>query len=121
MEKKIYVVKYGEGIRNLPEWECEASSAGEAKRLFREVFGFNFIKIQYVEEKEPKMCHMQEPESKFEEVEVLENVMGVDEASEVWELSPGHIKNLAAENKIKAKKIGKTWVIDKTQANPKKR
>lgn len=45
----------------------------------------------------------------------LEQVIGVDEASELWNLSPGYIKNLCAANKIKCKKIGKTWVIDKTQ------
>jgi excisionase family DNA binding protein len=45
--------------------------------------------------------------------------MGVEEASQLWGLSPGYIKNLCAEGKIEAKKIGKTWVIDKTQRNPK--
>lgn len=51
----------------------------------------------------------------------LDNIMGVDEASEIWGLSPGYIKNLAAEGKINAKKIGKTWVIDKDQPNPKRK
>ena len=49
----------------------------------------------------------------------LENVMGVQEASELWELSPGYIKNLCAAGKIKARNIGKTWIIDKHQPNPK--
>lgn len=49
---------------------------------------------------------------------VLDNVMGVEEASELWELSAGYIKNLCAAGKIVAKKIGKTWVIDKTQQDP---
>ncbi len=48
----------------------------------------------------------------------LENVMGVEEASERWNLSPGYIKNLCAEGKVEAKKIGKTWIIDKEQDNP---
>ena len=52
---------------------------------------------------------------------MLKNIIGVDEASKLWGLSPGYIKNLAAEGKIEAKKIGKTWVIDKTQTNPKKK
>lgn len=49
---------------------------------------------------------------------MLENIIGVEEAAKLWGLSPGYIKNLCAEEKIKAKKIGKTWVIDKTQDNP---
>ena len=48
----------------------------------------------------------------------LSNVIGVDEASELWNLSSGYIKNLCAERKIKSKKIGKTWIIDKDQPNP---
>jgi excisionase family DNA binding protein len=48
------------------------------------------------------------------------NVIGVEEASELWGLSAGYIKNLCAEGKIKAKKIGKTWVLDKNQISPKK-
>lgn len=48
----------------------------------------------------------------------LDYIMGVEEAGEIWGLSPGYIKNLCAAGKIKAKKIGKTWVIDKTQPNP---
>jgi excisionase family DNA binding protein len=51
---------------------------------------------------------------------VLENVIGVEEASELWGLSAGYIKNLCAEGKIKSKKIGNTWIIDKTQENPSK-
>jgi excisionase family DNA binding protein len=51
---------------------------------------------------------------------MLENVIGVDEASKLWGLSPGYIKNLCAEGKIIAKKIGNTWVIDKDQPSPKK-
>ena len=50
----------------------------------------------------------------------LNNVIGVDEASELWSLSPGYIKNLCAAGKIICKKVGKTWVIDATQPNPSK-
>jgi hypothetical protein len=49
----------------------------------------------------------------------LDNIMGVEEASEVWELSPAYIKNLCASGKVISRKIGKTWIIDKTQHNPK--
>jgi hypothetical protein len=51
---------------------------------------------------------------------VLDNIIGVEEASELWGLSAGYIKNLCAEGRIIAKKIGNTWVIDKLQENPSK-
>lgn len=50
---------------------------------------------------------------------VLDQIMGVDEASELWSLSPGYIKNLCAERRLQARKIGKTWIISKNQENPK--
>jgi excisionase family DNA binding protein len=42
------------------------------------------------------------------------NVIGVHEAASLLNVSPGHVKNLCAQGKIVAKKIGKTWVIDKS-------
>lgn len=51
---------------------------------------------------------------------MLDRIIGVNEASELWGLSPGYIKNLCSEGKIISKKIGKTWVIDKEQPNPRK-
>jgi hypothetical protein len=53
-------------------------------------------------------------------VNVLENIIGVKEASELWGLDASYIKNLCAQGKVKAKKIGNTWVIDKRQENPSK-
>jgi hypothetical protein len=49
----------------------------------------------------------------------LDDVMGVEEASAVWGLSAAYIKNLCAAGKVKSKKIGRDWIIDKTQPNPK--
>ncbi|MBG9616901.1 MULTISPECIES: helix-turn-helix domain-containing protein [Bacillus cereus group] len=43
------------------------------------------------------------------------DVIGVHEAASILNVSPGHIKNLCAQGKIVAKKIGKTWVIDKSR------
>ncbi|MEW9575482.1 helix-turn-helix domain-containing protein [Bacillus toyonensis] len=43
------------------------------------------------------------------------NVIGVHEAASILNVSPGHVKNLCAEGKIEAKKIGKTWVIDRSR------
>lgn len=48
----------------------------------------------------------------------LKSVIGVSEASQLWGLSPGYIKNLCSEGKISSKKIGKTWVIDANQSKP---
>lgn len=49
------------------------------------------------------------------QLDPLQMVIGVEEAAEMWNLSPGYVKNLCAVGKIKAVKIGKTWVIDKNQ------
>ena len=43
----------------------------------------------------------------------IKNIVGVDELSKIVHLSPGTVKNYCAKGKIKAKKIGKTWVVDK--------
>jgi excisionase family DNA binding protein len=45
---------------------------------------------------------------------MLENIIGTAEASEILGLSQDHIKLLCRQGKIKAKRIGKTWIIDKT-------
>src|SRR5690625_1468584 len=44
---------------------------------------------------------------------MLNNVIGVNEATKITGLSAGTIKNYCAEGKITSKKIGQTWVIDK--------
>ena len=49
---------------------------------------------------------------------ILDQIMGVEEAAEVWGYSPGYIKNLCADGKVEARKIGKTWIIAKEQNNP---
>jgi excisionase family DNA binding protein len=46
---------------------------------------------------------------------VLDNIIGVEEAAKILNLSPGTVKNMCAQGKIACKKIGKTWVIDKTK------
>lgn len=52
---------------------------------------------------------------------MLDRIIGVNEAAELWQLSPGTIKNYCARGRIKAKKVGKTWIIDKEQPNPSKK
>lgn len=44
---------------------------------------------------------------------MLDNIIGVEEAAIILELSPGTVKNMCAAGKLKAKKIGKTWVLNK--------
>lgn len=44
----------------------------------------------------------------------LYNVIGVNEAASILNVTPGHIKNLCAQGKVVSKKIGNTWVIDKS-------
>lgn len=51
----------------------------------------------------------------------LNQIMGVDEAAKLWGLAPGYIKNLCNKGKVDAVKIGKTWILDKNQPNPKQR
>lgn len=48
----------------------------------------------------------------------LDSIIGVNDAAELWGLSPGYVKNLCAKGEVKAKKVGNTWVIDKNQDNP---
>lgn len=44
---------------------------------------------------------------------MLENIIGVEEAAKILNLSPGTVKNKCAAGELPAKKIGKTWVLDK--------
>ncbi|MES9730267.1 helix-turn-helix domain-containing protein [Bacillus sp. AP50] len=46
---------------------------------------------------------------------ILYDVIGVHEAASILRVSSGHVKNLCAAGKIVAKKIGKTWVIDRSK------
>lgn len=50
----------------------------------------------------------------------LKNIIGTETASERWGLSQDHIKRLCRDGKVKAVQIGKTWVLDINQPNPKK-
>ncbi|GAF66433.1 putative transcriptional regulator [Bacillus sp. TS-2] len=50
---------------------------------------------------------------KSQEQHFFNNAIGVNEAADILNVSPGHIKNLCADEKLRAKKIGKTWVVYK--------
>ncbi|WP_457195885.1 hypothetical protein [Paenibacillus polymyxa] len=50
---------------------------------------------------------------------VLIRIMGVEGAAEKWKnISPGTVKNMCASGKVKAVKLGKTWVMDVDHPNP---
>lgn len=51
---------------------------------------------------------------------MLENIIGTTEAGEILGLSSDHVKLLCRQGKIMAKRIGKTWVIDKTSLQNRK-
>ncbi|WEG14177.1 helix-turn-helix domain-containing protein [Pullulanibacillus sp. KACC 23026] len=51
---------------------------------------------------------------------VLDQIMGVKEAGELWGLSADRVKAICQSGEVEAKKIGKTWIIDKNQPNPKR-
>jgi len=52
--------------------------------------------------------------------EILDKIMGVEDASKLWGLAPSTVKDMCAAGKVTAVKIGKTWVIPKDHPNPKK-
>jgi excisionase family DNA binding protein len=52
---------------------------------------------------------------------MLDNIIGVEEAAAILGLSPGTVKNKCAAGELPAKKIGKTWIIDKTQLEEEKK
>ncbi|WP_083430275.1 helix-turn-helix domain-containing protein [Alicyclobacillus macrosporangiidus] len=47
--------------------------------------------------------------------------MSVEEASELWGLSPAWVKRLCASGAIRARQMGKQWVIDREQSRPTRR
>jgi hypothetical protein len=51
---------------------------------------------------------------------ILDRIMGVKEAGELWGLSPDRVKGLCQSGEVKAKKIGNSWALDRNQANPRK-
>ncbi|MGD7007635.1 helix-turn-helix domain-containing protein [Metabacillus sp. 84] len=46
---------------------------------------------------------------------MLDNIIGVEEAAKILNISPGTVKNKCAAGDLPAKKIGKTWIMDKNQ------
>ena len=53
-----------------------------------------------------------------EKYNVLDHIMGTDEAAEKWGISQDHVKRLCRDGIVAARLIGKTWVLDRDQPNP---
>ncbi|MCM3134596.1 helix-turn-helix domain-containing protein [Paenibacillus polysaccharolyticus] len=50
---------------------------------------------------------------------IMSQLMQTEEASELWGLSQGYIKNLCANGDVIAEKIGRSWLLLRDQPNPK--
>lgn len=48
----------------------------------------------------------------------LEMIMGVAEASSIWDLEQSTIKKMCRSGKIESVKIGDTWIIRKDEKQP---
>lgn len=48
----------------------------------------------------------------------LDHIMGVSQASEIWGVDPSTIKKMCSSGRIPAVKIGDTWILRKDQARP---
>lgn len=57
-------------------------------------------------------------DSRFASHNVLDHIMGTEEAAGLWGISQDHVKRLCREGVVKARLIGKSWIIDKNQPNP---
>jgi len=44
---------------------------------------------------------------------MIDRIIGVEEAAKLTGYKEGYLKNLCAEKKIPAKKVGNVWVIDR--------
>ncbi|WP_339304542.1 helix-turn-helix domain-containing protein [Paenibacillus sp. FSL L8-0435] len=50
---------------------------------------------------------------------IMSQLMTTEEASELWGLSQGYIKNLCNEDNVIAHKVSRTWLLLRDQPNPK--
>lgn len=52
------------------------------------------------------------------DVTELDHLISADDAAKMWGITPQHVRRLCESGDVRAKKVGKTWVIDKRQENP---
>ena len=67
-----------------------------------------------------EVIRLYEPLKDYEGDNALDHIIGVDDAAIILDLSPGTVKNMCAAGKLPAKKIGKTWILDKNLLKPSK-
>ncbi|MBJ6362077.1 type I-C CRISPR-associated protein Cas8c/Csd1 [Paenibacillus sp. GCM10012307] len=94
-----------------------AHKFGENELRLMDMFGEILSGIQPgdMEAKDLKPAFLQ---GFYSQQDALKNIMGTDEAAELWGYTPDHIKRLCREGKIKCVMIGKTWVVDRNQPSP---
>lgn len=107
-----FKVYYGDGLwQKMPSVTYQASNEHEAKRMFRNEFGFNYIKIQHVEEvkietkESPLLRNMQiynkTQLSKMKKAELIDLVLSFQDSTtqnlELIERYQGEIAELVAE------------------------
>lgn len=51
--------------------------------------------------------------------DLMNQLMSTEDASELWGLSQGYIKNLCNEGDVIAYKVGRSWLLLRDQPNPK--
>lgn len=55
------------------------------------------------------------------QMSVLDKIMGVSEASELWGFSPDHIKKMCRDEDVNAVNIGNRWILEKHQKQPERK
>ena len=50
--------------------------------------------------------------------DALNGIMGVEEAAQKWGTTSHYVKNLCRAGRCRARKMGKTWVLDRDQPSP---
>ncbi|MGH0635242.1 helix-turn-helix domain-containing protein [Bacillus pacificus] len=67
-----------------------------------------------------EVIRLYDPLNNYEGDTALNHIIGVEDAAKILDLSPGTVKNMCAAGKIPAKKIGKTWILNKNLLEPSK-
>lgn len=86
----------------------------EKEWLLFEILGDEIANLEVDELTNNKLGELFYPNLSSAKVEMW-NVVGVEQAAKLLKLSPGTVKNKCANKEIPAKKIGTSWVIDKTK------
>ena len=52
------------------------------------------------------------------DLDTLDDIMSPEEAGTLWGCTGDHVRHLCQDGAILAKKIGKQWVVQRSQPNP---